>query len=217
MTKRKPNKEVVILLHGLGRSSIAMTRLQWHLRSDYEVVNKSYPSQKHTIADLTEIAIKPLVEKHSAAPAIHFVTHSLGGILVRQFCRDHRVPNLGHTVMLGPPNGGSELVDFFRRIKLYHRLNGPAGLELGTDDHSVPRALGAVSFSVGVIAGNKSVSPLYSRLIDGADDGKVSVEKSKVEGMTDHIVMPVTHTFMMQNPAVIAQVRHYLRHGKFSR
>jgi triacylglycerol esterase/lipase EstA (alpha/beta hydrolase family) len=209
-------REVVILLHGLGRRAFAMRRLQKALSDDYLVVNESYPSHRYSIVDLAEIAITPIVKRFHNVPKIHFVTHSLGGILVRQYCHRHRLKNLGRTVMLGPPNQGSELADFFKRLKLYRVLNGPAGLELGTDPQSIPLQLGSVDFEVGVIAGNKSFSPLYSRLIDGENDGKVSVESSKVEGMKDHIVMPVTHTFMMQNTVVIKQVKHYLSTGKFS-
>lgn len=192
-----------------------MRRLQRHLRREYLVENRSYPSQRYPIAKLADIAIEPIIEKHRQADAIHFVTHSLGGILVRHFFSRHQINNLGKTVMLGPPNGGSELVDVFRKLRFYRILNGPAGQELGTDANSVPISLGSVSFEVGVIAGNRSISPLYSMLIKGDDDGKVSVSRSRIEGMSDHIVMPVTHTFMMRNRAVISQIQHYLQHGKF--
>ena len=204
------SKEVVIVLHGLGRSALAMLRVQHHLRNHYTVVNQSYPSQKHPIARLAEMAIRPAVEAHADAPAIHFVTHSMGGILVRQYLEANDIPNLGRTVMLGPPNGGSELVDFFRKLKLYRMLNGPAGQQLGTEAASVPNSLGAVQFPVGVIAGDRSLSPLYSKLIEGDDDGKVSVARSKVEGMVDHLVMPVSHTFMMLSKDVLDQVAYFL-------
>lgn len=117
--------------------------------------------------------------------------------------------------MLGPPNQGSELADRVASSKLVTYYNGPAGQQLGTDQNSVPILLGGVDFVVGVIAGNKNYRPSFAELIPGPHDGKVSVARSRVEGMADHLVMPVTHTFMMRNPSVIQQVRHFLQHGAF--
>lgn len=213
--------ECIIVLHGLGRTSFAMRPLANALQADYKVVNQGYPSRKHRIETLADMAIKPALEQCPSASKIHFVTHSMGGILVRQFLASNRIEQLGHVVMLGPPNQGSELVDYLQSTTvnrwLFNNGNGPAGAQLGTDENSLPRRLGKVDFSLGVIAGNVSFSPLFSRTLKGEDDGKVSVEHSKVEGMSDHIVMPTSHTFMMRNTAVIAQTKHYLKHGRFAR
>ncbi len=139
----------------------------------------------------------------------------MGGILVRQYLSNHSIPNLAHVVMLGPPNKGSEVVDKLKGVPGFHFINGDAGLQLGTSEMSVPpNRLGPAEFDVGIIAGTDSINLILSLLIPGRDDGKVSVERTKLEGMNDHITMETSHPpFMMKNKKVIAQVIHYLKNG----
>jgi len=208
----------VILLHGLARTDRSMHKLEQALLAEgYRVDNLRYESTRHDIETLAETTIGPALAACPPGNRIHFVTHSLGGILVRQYLEKHRIENLGRVVMLGPPNKGSEVVDRLAEFPGFHFMNGDAGLQLGTGAGSVPKRLGGADFDLGIIAGTRSINLLLSNMIPGADDGKVSVENTRLEGMHDHLEMPVTHTFMMQNPRVIEQVIHYLRYGKFRR
>ena len=209
--------ECVVLLHGLARSASAMAPLAEALaESGYTVANIDYPSRTKPIEALAPIAVERGLEGCGQTQPVHFVTHSLGGILVRYYLEQQPIDALGRVVMLAPPNQGSEVVDAYRDLPGYQTLNGPAGLQLGTDATSVPLALGPVTFDLGVIAGNKTFNPILSLSLPDPDDGKVSVESTKVEGMRDFIEMPHTHTFIMRAAAVIEQVKHYLTHGRFA-
>lgn len=211
--------ECVVLLHGLARTSFSMQKMASALsEAGYDVSNIHYDSREFTVEQLSVMAVNEGLQQCRAThPSdIHFVTHSLGGILVRYYLDQHTIEELGRVVMLAPPNHGSEVIDVFGRVPGFLAISGEPAQQLGTSGpDSIPAQLPAVTFELGVIAGNRSISPIFSLALPEVDDGKVTVESTRIEGMKDFIVMPYTHTFIMQRDAVIAQVRHFIEHGSF--
>ena len=209
--------ESVILVHGLGRSSASLVVLRARLTAaGFRVVNFDYPSTREPMESLVDslaTAVSSCCEEERTT--VHFVTHSLGGVVVRGFLSRSEEPHRGRVVMLSPPNQGSELIDAFSPSPLLMSVVGPAGVRLGTDSTSYPLRLGPVRFPLGVIAGDRSLSRLGSWLIPGADDGMVGVDQTRVDGESDFLVVPATHTFIMNRPDVIAAVLSFLELGHF--
>lgn len=212
--------ECVILLHGLARTSASMDTMQARLEeAGYIVVNIDYPSREYPIEELAPMAAGRGVHNCRAmdnVEQIHFVTHSLGGILVRQYLADEDVPELGRVVMLGPPNQGSAAVDELRDVPGFDWINGPAGRQLGKGEASVPLALGPADFELGVIAGTRSIDPIASAVLDDPDDGKVSVADTRLEGMDDFITVEHSHAFIMRMQRPIELTIQFLKSGRFA-
>ena len=206
--------DCVVLLHGMWRSGLAMMPLEWFLEEEgYAVVNVSYPSLNHSIEELADMAVDEGVNQcreRGHAP-INFVTHSLGGILVRQYLSRHELTDLGRVVMLGPPNQGSQMADYFLENPLTDLYQPEVLAQLGTGETSVPRRLGAVDFELGVIAGSVNRRELLPGSPVGVSDGTVTVTETLVPGMTDFVLMPASHTFMIWSRPVM------MRHGRFDR
>jgi triacylglycerol lipase len=219
---RATAKECVILLHGLGRTYRSMNKLARAAESaDYTAVNLDYPSRTKTIEVLAgEVVPEGLKRcREARAAPINLVTHSMGGILVRYYLEKNRIPELGRVVMLSPPNQGTEAADALRDDAFHKWWNGPAGQQLGTGSDGIAARLGPVTYPVGIITGTEHAffDAQRAKLIPGPNDGKVSVERAKVAGMSDFLALPATHTFIMNDDEAVSQTLHFLRHGRFRR
>ena len=208
--------ECVVFLHGLARTPSSMSRIAEAFRQQgFAIANEGYPSRQASVEELAPIAVERGLAACPEQGSVHFVTHSLGGILVRQYLATHELSRLGRVVMLAPPNQGSEVVDDFRDVPGFEAINGPAGMQLGTDGDGVPAKLGPVNFSLGVIAGTRTFNPILSQSLPNPDDGKVSVENTKVEGMADFVTVAHSHPFIMQAPVAINYAISFIRYGSF--
>ncbi|MBW2387079.1 MAG: alpha/beta fold hydrolase [Deltaproteobacteria bacterium] len=209
-------RESVILLHGLGRTPRSMEPLAEYLSGrGFRVFNLGYPSTTGTPDQLVALLREEVDECCADSPVVHFVGHSLGGILVRGYLAEDPRSNVGRLVMLGPPNRGSELVDRLSDSHLFRWALGPTAQQLGTSSESLPNQLPEPSIEFGVIAGTETVNPIGSVVLPEADDGMVSVARTKLDGMTDFLLVPSSHAFIMRSPEVSRQVDHFLRLGRF--
>ncbi|MBP9732402.1 MAG: alpha/beta fold hydrolase [Candidatus Magasanikbacteria bacterium] len=196
--------EYVVLLHGLGRTSLSMQRMGVHLAGEgYRVVNINYPGRTDSIENLVEKYVKPELEENytDRNKKINFVTHSMGGIMARYFLAHNELEGMHRLVMLAPPNKGSNTADKWLGSKLVARIMGPALEELSTDNESLVNTLPVPHYEVGVIAGEY--------------DEKVSVERTQLDNVQDFFIVPAEHTWIMNAPEVLGAVALFLSEGKF--
>lgn len=212
-------KELVVLLHGILRSKTDMFLLKkFFEKNGYNVLNILYPSREKSLEELSEFVHESITNSpyYGEDVKLNFVTHSMGGLITRYYIAQYKPKNLGKVVMLGPPNTGSEFADWLTDTKilapLFREIFGPASEQLTTRHTHLD---GDITYPLGVIAGNLSINPLAPWVLNGAHDGIVPVERTKIDGMTDHIVIRATHSFMMFNSDVMAQALYFLKNKAF--
>lgn len=213
-----PGAGGVVLLHGIARTARSLRKLEDGLRqSGFATLNLDYASRRKPLELLAE-DIDPAIAgfaEHQDGP-IHFVAHSMGGLLARLYIANHRPARLGRLVMLGTPNRGSEVADLLRRLSLYRRIYGPAGLQLTTDQPAALASLPPPDYAVGVIAGCRTLDPIASTFVlPRPNDGRVSLESSKLANMADHTIVKASHTALPGHPTAIDQTVAFLRDGRF--
>jgi pimeloyl-ACP methyl ester carboxylesterase len=208
-------REMVVLLHGLGRSSTAMWLLAARLENAGFIVERvGYSSLRRSPQEIIAEATRQIQDCcANHAPRLHFVGHSLGGLVIRAYLQDNRVAHLGRVVLIGTPNQGTALVDRFQDHCLFELL-GPTTNALGTDGESLPSLLAAPHYPVGVIAGVVD-RPFNEPLLPGPDDGLVPVESTKLEGMSDFVLVEAGHSALRYNEEVANQVIAFLKRGEF--
>jgi pimeloyl-ACP methyl ester carboxylesterase len=214
---RGPCVAGVVLLHGIAGRSLMLRRLEKALqRAGFATLNLDYESRKKPLDRLAH-DIHPAIAAFAASQPgpIHFVTHSMGGLLARVYIARYRPARLGRVVMLGTPNGGSEIADRLKDVALYRAFFGPAGLQLVTTGDAALAALPPLDYEVGIIAGNRFLDPISALLLPWPNDGRVSVASSRLPDMTDHTTVKASHMGLLLHPTSVRQTIAFLRHGRF--
>jgi len=210
------DSDYVIILHGIARSSNHMKSLAKILeKSGFSVINLDYPSTSYNLEDLTDIVHQKISTYVASDKKIHFVGYSMGGLFVLALIKKYQYKNLGKVVQLAPPNHGSEIADLLKNFWLYKKIYGPAGQQLITDQSAIKHLFGQVNYNLGIIAGDTAIDPICWGIIPNKNDGRVSIESTKLKGMKDHIVVSASHTFFPSNKEVQKQTLHFLKNGNF--
>lgn len=207
---KSQKRDHVVLIHGLGRSRLAMLGLHWWLsRAGFRVHNIGYPSRRLRVQEAADDWLKPALESIQVDPEerVHFVTHSLGSIVFRAWAaqRDPAFP-LGRTVMLAPPNQGSEIIDHLESRAWIRWLLGPVVEEMGTGVHSTPNRLGAVPPETTVLMGSRSVLTLFQHLLGPESDGIVSVARAHVQAESAFHFVDADHATIIWRVSVLRKV-----------
>jgi pimeloyl-ACP methyl ester carboxylesterase len=210
--------EGAILLHGIGRTHRWLWKLEGALQqAGFATLNLDYASRKKPLEFLA--ADIDAAVRHFAADIdgpVHFVGHSMGGLLARVYIAKHRPERLGRVVLLGTPNGGSEIADLLHDRALYRAYYGPAGQQLTTRLDSALTSLPPLDYCVGIIAGNRSIAPLSSLFrMPKPNDTMVSVASTGLDGMADHVVVEAFHAGLPYHARAIDQTIAFLREGRF--
>ncbi len=208
--------DYVILLHGAGRTHVSLNLMAAYLRGHgYRVINARFQSAGLSIEQIADSYFPELIGSLNPHAKVHFVAHSMGGIILRQYLSTHTLTNLGRVVMVAPPNHGSEIVDRVKTVPVLKAALGQRLLELGTGPRDLPRRLGPANFDCGIIAGDFSANPLTSWFLHSANDGRVTVEGARLDGMRDFLVVHNSHTWMIWRQSIMRQVLTFLEQGAF--
>jgi pimeloyl-ACP methyl ester carboxylesterase len=208
----------VVLLHGISRTARSFRKMQTALESTgFATLNLDYASRRKALEALAE-DIHPAIQRFADGldGSVHFICHSMGGLLARVYIARYRPKRLGRVVMLGTPNSGSEIADRLKDFGIYRAFFGPAGQQLGTQRDAAVEALFApVDYPVGIIAGDRSIYPITSAFLPKPHDGRVSVENTRLDRMVDHVVVHTSHPWLVRSGEAIAQTIAFLREGRF--
>lgn len=213
--------EHVILVHGLARSSSSMSRMQRGLEAaGYDPIAWSYPSRRRRLEGHINAFQEWLANSEFEGP-VHFIGHSLGGLIIRGALAQEPPVTVGRIIMIATPNRGAGIVSRYGRQPFSKFFFGLPMEDLHVNSESLIN-LGTPNAEIGIIAGVQPFHPFnpisYINLLhlsEAEHDGTVELDNTYLKGMTDNITVNAHHTFICDDHKVIEQSVHFLKHGKF--
>lgn len=217
--------KVVVLLHGLIRTSQSMDDLEAYLhKQGFDTANFRYASTRKEIQDHAQALHSVITNLGDQVTDIYFVGHSMGNLVVRRYLHDRQHtdgrqgdPRIRRMVMIGPPNQGSKMARMLNRSVLFHTLAGKSGAQLSARWQVIQPTLATPKFEFGIIAGGQASERQFNNwLLNGPDDFTVSVEETKLVGASDFFVKPLLHSTMSRQPEVLLATHRFFVHGYFA-
>jgi len=207
-------REPVVLLHGLWVNSWAMAYLAWRLRrAGFRTYLFSYPSVRQSLRANAEA----LRQFSDAIPgnAIHFVGHSLGGVVIQAMLAYCPPPRAGRVVTIGSPHGGNQAAQQMAKRRWGRRLLGASLADLLNGGSP---ACDLSSRAFGLIRGDRPIGAgrVFARL-HSPNDGVVLLSEAELPGAADSITLHASHSGMLLSRRAAANTEHFLRFGRFIR
>ena len=204
----------VILIHGLLQSSKCMLQMGANLeQAGYSAVEFDYPSTQVSIPEAAQY-LNQLIQSLDGIDEINFVTHSMGGLVVRAYTMEYDDPRIKRMVMLGTPNQGAELADLTHQYWILRTAAGPGALQLGTRSDGLIQKLPVPKFEFAVIAGSRGTPAGWNPLIPGDDDGTVTVESTKLPGAADFMTVRALHSRLLWSEEAHKHTINFLKNGR---
>lgn len=204
----------VILIHGLLQSSRCMTSMAASFKdAGYTPIEFDYPSTQVTIPEAARYLDK-LIKSLDGIDEINFVTHSMGGLVVRAWSLEYDDPRLRRMVMLGTPNQGAELADITHQYWILRTAAGPGARQLGTRPNGLIPKLPLPKCEFAVIAGSSGTPAGWNPLIPGDDDGTVTVESTKLPGAADFVTVRTLHSRLLWDEESRLHCVNFIRDGR---
>jgi pimeloyl-ACP methyl ester carboxylesterase len=211
------SRELVVLVHGFGRTGYNMGFLKnYFVEQGYAVWAPTLPTAFRSVDACAGILAKKLADRDSieAYERVHFVGHSMGGLIIRRYLADHDLPNMGKCVLIGSPNGGTPLGAIARKwlppltwISPAYQSFQPGGVPITHPMHNPPPDFGAIAGDGGGL--------LLGRLIDTVNDGRVPVDSVPFPGMTAFILLHYHHDEIHHKKETADLIARFLETGLF--
>lgn len=215
----KKNNDYIVILHGLRRSLKHMKKISAALhKENYNILQISYPSTLYPLDELIKMVLEEIgkyISINDKKIKVHFVGHSLGGLIIRGLIKNNFIYNLGRIVMIGTPNQGNIFADYFTGYGIFEYLHGPVSEQLISDQKEFKHLFGEIRSELGIIAGNKVGNYYLGYLLQDANDGRVCVCDTILKGSKEHIIIHESHDELQTNPTVIQKTVNFIKNGKF--